>query len=221
MKPKSTQILFILFTIGILITHIVGCGSDDDTPAEPTETSSTEESTEEVVIASSKPIDYDAEKQAIQEVFSTFYLAFNNRDMPELKKTWHATTAAEFAVVWVAGGFNEQVGPTVSWANVEATIQQGLWVGQGTAGQKWGNTNRLSEFWIRRKKTGSRELEASARGLNCFRPGAPGTTLVYLVKKNDKWLIEQIDSMTQPSLASRRGKPLISKYFTDPDAKAE
>lgn len=220
MKSKSTHILLILFTIGIIITHLAGCGSDDEneTAEKPTETSSTAESTEEVVIASSKPIDYETEKQAIQEVFSKFYRAFNDNKMTEIKKTWDATTRAEFAAVWVAGGFNEQVGPSVSWTNVESTIKA-LWTGQGTAGQKWGNTDRLSEFWIRRKRTALRDLEASAKANTCFKPGA---TLVYLVKKNDKWLIQQIDSITQQSLPSRgNGKPLISNYFTDPDAKVK
>lgn len=193
---------------------------EDNSLVNPTVPSSTAGISKDGPIATSKPIDYDAEKKAIQQVYSEFYRAFNDKNMRDLRKTWYANTGSEFAVVWVVGGFNEQVGPSNSWANVRTTIES-LWSGQGTSDKKWGNNDRLSEFWIRKKKTNAKEIEASAKGYNCFRPGAPGETLVYLVKQKDKWLIQQIDSVAQASLPSRRGQPLISKYFTGSKYKVE
>lgn len=224
MQQKHIWILLILFSISLISISFIGCGSDEDTKDTETPIDATStDPTDEPVIASSTPIDYDTEKQAIQEVFSRFYRAFNNKDMQEIIQTWDTSTSAEFAVVWVAGGFNEQVGPIEGWSNIKSKIEEGLWTGVGTAGQKWGPTDRLSQFWIRKRKSNSRELEASARGAMCFKPGGPGTTLVYLIKKSDQWMIQGIDSMTQPALASRSEqgipKALIGNYFTDPDAK--
>lgn len=223
MQKKFTWswFLVILFTISITSIIYIGCGSDDE-PEEtekPVETTSTDP-TEEPIVASSKPIDFDAEKKAIQEVFSEFYKAFNANDIKAVEKTWETSTNAEFAVVWVAGGENEQVPPVISWPKIKSNIE-GLWQGIGTAGAKWGPTDRFSEFWIRKRKTNARELEASAKGAMCYKGQNPGLTLVYLVKKKDEWKIQEVDSMTQPAIAKRGGEPLISSYFTDPDAKAD
>ena len=199
----------------------MGCGSDDDDEVtEPTITTTSTDPDEEPIVATSAPIDYEAEKEAIQEVFSEFYKTFNDNDIREVEKTWETSTTAEFAVVWVAGGENEQVPPVIGWAKIKSNIE-GLWKGIGTSGAKWGPTDRLSEFWIRKRKSNARELEASAKGFMCYKGQNPGITLVYFIKKKDEWKIQEIDSMTQPAITKRGGEPLISSYFTDPDTKAD
>ena len=95
------------------------------------------------------------------------------------------------------------------WNDVKIGIE-GLWIGIGTKGAKWGTSPQLTDFWIRRK-------EASAVGYNCYKGAFPGETHLYFVKKGDEWLIQQLDSVTQNNLTIfswKKADPRIDKFFS-------
>lgn len=100
----------------------------------------------------------------------------------------------------------------IGWNNVSVFIK-GLWRGFGTKGAKWGPDDKLTDFWIRQTK-------ASTKGANCYKGAYPGETYLYLVKKNDKWRIQQIDSITQDNIKLFKDNPRIRNYFTDLKDKA-
>ena len=147
---------------------------------------------EKPVVASRLPIDFAAEKAEIQAVFSAFYEAFNNEDIKGIQGTFD-TSSIKFGTVFAG---NEPVPIAIGWNNVKTNIQ-GLWIGIGTAGAKWGTTDQLSKFWIRYKGS---KLEASALGLNCYKGAYPGETHLYFVKGRDGWIIQELDSITQNNL---------------------
>ena len=211
-----------LFAVGIMSIGIVGCGGDseDEGSAEKsTESSSSSSSTaDEPAVAQRPPIDFAVEKAAIQAVYSDFYKAFNDNDIKAIAETFD-TGSIQFGTIFAG---NEPVPVAIGWNNVKVGIQ-GLWIGIGTKGSKWGRDDKLSKVWIRYKGS---KLEASALGLNCYKGAYPGETHVYLVKDAKKgWLIQELDSITQNNLQifglDETAKPRIEKFFakssTDPD----
>lgn len=221
MKWQSIRILLIIFVGCIISAGMLGCGTDDDDGDTGNRTTTTDPP-EEIIVATAEPIDFDAEKREIQQVYGEFYSAFNRRRISALRKIWKDhTTNAQFGVVWEAGGFPEPVGPVSGWTQIKSTIE-GLWNAQGTKGQNWTGSNRFSQFWIRRKKADPNSLEASARTSASYRnQGGSGVTYAYLVKnENEDWELQQIESMTGTIVNRRLGDPKISKYFTDASAKA-
>ncbi|MYA98766.1 hypothetical protein F4X90_03650, partial [Candidatus Poribacteria bacterium] len=77
MQLRLTWLVLVLFAVGIMSIGIVGCGTDEEeAPEKPTE--STSSTAEEPVVASRPPIDFEAEKQAIQDLYTEFYNAFND-----------------------------------------------------------------------------------------------------------------------------------------------
>ena len=164
---------------------------------------------EEPVVASRPPIDFDAEKKAIQAVYADFYNAFNDFDIKAVQETFD-TASIQFGTIFAG---NEPVPVAIGWKNVKTNIL-GLWQGIGIKGSKWGQNSTLSKVWIRYKGS---SLEASALGLNCFKGAFPGETHLYLVKNKDEWLIQQIDSVTQNNLGifglDNTAKPRIEKFF--------
>lgn len=202
-----TSLLIALFAVGIMSVGIVGCGSDDteETAESPTATPAATSSADEGPIVASRPIDFEAEKAAIQEVFTAFYEAFNDNDIKAIAETFD-TGSIVFGTIFAG---NEPVPVAAGWNNVKIGIE-GLWIGIGTKGAKWGTSPQLSDFWIRRK-------EASAVGYNCYKGAFPGETHLYLVKKEDEWLIQQLDSVTQNNLTIfswKKAKPRIEKFFS-------
>ena len=128
---------------------------------------------------------------------------------------------SEFAVAWEAGGAIEQVYPVNGWSQIKAVIEN-LWHAQGTSGEKWNGSSSFSEFWIRRKASDPKSLEASAKSFSSYRNQGSGITYAYLVKNDNKdWLIQQVDSSTGNVINRRGTKPNISKYFTDLSAKVK
>jgi hypothetical protein len=220
MQWKSTWLLLALFVVGIMSLSIVGCGSDDTgTPGEPAVTTPSTDTPVEV--ASIAPIDYDTEKTEIQAVYREFYRAFNAYDTSDFKNTWYGSHQSQFAVAWEAGGEIEQVHPVNGWTQIKAVVEN-LWNAQGTKGQKWVGSSSFSEFWIRRKASDPKSLEASAKSFSSYRDQGAGVTYAYLVKNDNKdWLIQQIDSNTGNVINRRGNKPNINKYFTDPSAKVK
>ena len=153
---------------------------------------------------------FEAEKAAIQEVYSRFYKAFNELDFEKIAETMDTSSAAMFGTVFSK---SEPLSVVIGWNNVRVFIE-GLWRGVGTRGEKWGPNDKLTDVWIR-------QTEASARGYNCYKGPYPGETYLYLVKKNDGWRIQQIESVTQDNLPIFKDKPRIRNYFTVPENKAQ
>ena len=210
MQSRLTWLVLFIFAVGIVSIGIVGCGADEEPAEEPAESSSTGGGTaEEPVVASRPPIDYDAEKKAIQEVFTAFYHAFNAQEINDVQDTFD-TSSIQFGVVFAG---NEPVPISESWAKVKGVII-GLWDNHTTAANKWGSTPNLSKFWIRYKGS---SLEASALGYNSYKGPYPGETHLYLVKKKDQWLIQQIDGISNQNITifglDNAARPRIDKFF--------
>ena len=167
--------------------------------------------TDEPAIAARPPIDFAAEKAAIQEVYSAFYEAFNDEDLKGIAETFR-TSDGKVAFGTIFAG-NEPVPVAFGWTNVKVAIE-GLWIGIGTAGAKWGQNDKLTDFWIRYKGS---KLEAAAIGYNCYKGAFPGETHLYLVKEEkDGWKIHELDSSTENNLGIfgfHKGKPRVEKFI--------
>ena len=210
MQLRLTWLVLVIFAVGIMSIGIVGCGGDteEEAPEKPTTSTSTGATTEEPAVAERPPIDFDAEKRAIQEVYSAFYAAFNDEDIKAIQETVE-TSSIVFGTVFAG---NEPVPLAKGWKNVEIGIK-GLWIGIGTKGAKWGQNNQLKDFWIRYKGS---KLEAAAIGYNCYKGSFPGETHLYLMKDDkDGWKIHELDSITENNLGIfgfHKGKPRIEKF---------
>ncbi len=210
MQSRLTWLVLVLFAVGIVSIGIVGCGADEEEPVEqPTSSTPTTSTDEEPVVASRPPIDYAAEKKAIQAVYTEFYNAFNDFDIKAVQETFD-TGSVEFGTIFAG---NEPVPIATGWHNIKVNIL-GLWDGIGTKGNKWGQNSNLSRVWIRYKGS---SLEACALGYNCYKGTYPGETHIYLLKKKDEWVINQLDSVTQQNIAifglDNTAHPRIEKFF--------
>ena len=174
---------------------------------------------DEPAVAAKPPIDFAAEKAAIQAVYSAFYQGFNDNDMKVIGETFR-TSDNKVAFGTIFAG-NEPVPIAFGWRNVEIAIE-GLWIGIGTKGAKWGRDDKLSDFWIRYRGS---TIEASAIGYNCYKGSFPGETHLYLVKAaKDGWKIHEVDSITESNLGIfgfHRGHPRLKEagrfFSTDAD----
>ena len=152
------------------------------------------------------PIDFTAEKAAIQAVYSAFYKAFNNEDIKGIQDTFD-TSSIVFGTVFPG---KPPAPPTRGLGNIES-----LWVGIGTKDAKWGQNDKLTDFWIYSDK-GSK-LEAAAIGYNCYKGAFPGETHLYLVKdEKNGWKIHELDSITENNLeifGFHTGNPRMKKFI--------
>ena len=168
---------------------------------------------DEPVVATRLPIDFTAgfaaEKAAIQAVYSDFYRAFNGNDIKGIQATVETGTIA-FGTIFTG---IEPLPLAIGWTHVKVAIQ-GLWIGIGTKGAKWGRDDKLTDFWIRDK---GNKLEAAAIGYNCYRGSFPGETHLYLVKDaKDGWQIHELDSVNENNLrifGFHRGHPRIKEFI--------
>ena len=211
MQSRLTWLVLAIFAVGIMSVDIVGCGGDEEeTPEKPTTSTSTETS-DELVVAARPPIDFAAEKAAIQKVYSAFYKGFNDNDLKDIAETFR-TSDNKVAFGTIFAG-NEPVPVAFGWTNVKVAIE-GLWIGIGTKGAKWGQNDKLTDFWIGYKGS---KLEAAAIGYNCYKGSFPGETHLYLVKEEkDGWKIHELDSSTENNLGIfgfHKGKPRIEKFI--------
>ena len=209
MQSRLTWLVFAILAVGIMSIGIVGCGGDteEESAEKPTESSSTE-SSGEIVVAARPPIDFEAEKAAIQELYSAFYEAFNDNDIGAIGETFDTSTI-EFGTIFAG---NEPVPVATGWNDVKTNIL-GLWNGIGTKGAKWGRDDKLTDFWIRYKGS---KLEAAAIGYNCYKGSFPGETHLYLLKDDKGWKIYELDSSTENNLGIfgfHKGKPRIQKFI--------
>ena len=222
MQSRLMWLVFALFAVSIMSIGIVGCGGDSEeegSAEKSTESSSTASTSTESTVAAKPPIDFEAEKAAIQEVYSAFYKAFNDNDMNAIGDTFR-TSDNKVAFGTIFAG-NEPVPIAFGWRNVEIAIE-GLWIGIGTKGSKWGQNDQLSDFWIRYKGS---KIEAAAIGYNCYKGSFPGETHLYLMKEEkDGWKIHELDSSTENNLGIfgfHKGKPRLKEagrfFSTDKD----
>ena len=210
MQSRLMWLVFAVLAVGIMGIGIVGCGGDteEESAEKPTESSSTTSTADEPVVAARPPIDFDAEKAAIQDLYSAFYKAFNDNDIRAVGETFDTSTI-EFGTIFAG---NEPVPVATGWNDVKTNIL-GLWNGIGTKGAKWGQNDRLSDFWIRYKGS---KLEAAAIGYNCYKGSFPGETHLYLLKDDKGWKIYELDSSTENNLGIfgfHKGKPRIQKFI--------
>lgn len=164
-------------------------------------------------------IDFETETAAIQQVYTEFYNAYNQREMNALLTNVHPG-GNEFNFSCGNKNHNRR---SLSKSNLKATIHHfwHSWEAPCT-GCQWGPTPTLTEFYIRPKNAQVPYPEASVKGFNslCGISKIPGETYIYLIKKENKWLINQLVSSAPHAATLHKGKPLISKYFNDPKYKA-
>ncbi len=227
----------VLLLIGML-SFILSCGdlSDEETkdrlrfaeffffPTAPYIDKSYVEEVPADEIASSE-IDYESEKAAIQQVYSEFYQAFNDRDMSSLKKIMYTGVNIEFGVYVTHDGIIVEPYIASNWITIRDMLQC-LWskapCAESLYNVFWGPNPILSEFYIRPKNVNAPWDEASAKGFNCGTGDVhnPGETYIYFVKINGKWLIYQLVSLDAEVAPIYNGKPPIDKYFNDTKYKA-
>ena len=126
MQLRLTWLVLVLFAVGIMSIGIVGCGGDteEESAEKPTESSSSTTS-EEPAVAARPPIDFAAEKAAIQAVYSEFYKAFNDERSQSHSGTPFGRVTAKVAFGTIFAG-NEPVPIAFGWANIKVAIP-GLW----------------------------------------------------------------------------------------------
>ena len=146
---------------------------------------------EEVVVGQ---IDFDAEKEEIQQIYTAFIRAYVNKDMTTLSKTLDIAEGIEYGTT---------TGIVYGWNDVKIYIRAN-WVKEIADCQN--NPNwELTDFYIRPQNISAPWKEASAKGPMFYYNLATNecynaTGRFYLTKKSGEWRIHQIDG---------------SKYFTD------
>ena len=148
---------------------------------------------EEVVF---REIDFEAEKQAIQEVYSAFIKVYVAEDMTALQETLDISTGIEWGT--------DTTGIVYGWNNVRTYIQANWLISPCEGDPNW----ELTDFYIRPQNVSVPWTEASVKGpmfyylVDKLGVDACYTEIgrFYLTKKSGEWRIHQIDG---------------SKYFTD------
>ena len=139
-------------------------------------------------------IDFETEKQAIQQVYSAFIEAYVAEDMTALQETLDITGSIEYGTT---------TGIVYGWNDVRIYIQAN-WEKEGADCQNDPNW-KLTNFYLRPENVSTSWMAASAKGPmfyynlvnnECY--NAIGH--FYLTKKSGEWRIHQIDG---------------SKYFVD------
>ncbi len=151
---------------------------------------------DEVVV---KQIDFEAEKQAIQQVYRAFIKAYDEKDMTALRETFDTSQSLEFGTYIT--------GVVYGWNDIKIYIQ-GRWEEFAQREDDCqGDPNwELIDFYIRPENVRVPWTEASAKGPTFYyTPDLPAKCFIdlgrfYFTKKSGQWRIQQIDG---------------SKYFTD------
>lgn len=153
---------------------------------------------EEVAV---RQIDFEAEKQAIQQVYTAFIKAYVEEDMTALIETLDISTGIEWGT--------DTTGIVYGWNNVRTYIQTNWSISDCEGDPNW----KLIDFYIRSENVSTPWAAASAKGQMFYYPAdavlvdACSNALgrFYFTKKSGKWRIHQIDG---------------SKYFVDNQYKA-
>lgn len=150
---------------------------------------------EEVAV---RQIDFEAEKQAIQQVYSAFIKAYVAEDMTALQETLDITESIEYGTT---------TGIVYGWNDVKIYIQA-RWEELDCQGApNW----ELTDFYIRAENVSASWTEASVKGpMFYYTPDLPSECYnalghFYFTKKSGEWRIHQIDG---------------SKYFVDDKYRA-
>ena len=144
-------------------------------------------------------IDFDAEKEEIQQIYTAFIRAYVNKDMTALEKTFDITQSIEYGTTTgIVYGWNDvKIYIRANWLNEVADCQKN---------SDW----KLTDFYIRPRNVKAPWKEASAKGPmfyydlttdECYND----TGRFYFTKRSGEWRIHQIDG---------------SKYFADAKYKA-
>ncbi len=161
-----------------------------------------------ITVTSRLSTDFAGEKAEIQELYSAFYKAFNDNDIKGIQQTFEPST-----IVFGTFFTGKEPAPLAEgWNDVKGRIN-GLWIGIGTKGAKWGPNDKLTDFWIRYKGS---KLEAAAIGYNCYKGSFPGETHLYLMKDDKGWKIHELDSSAENNLrifGFHKGIPRIKKFI--------
>ncbi|RKU25277.1 hypothetical protein C6499_15035 [Candidatus Poribacteria bacterium] len=147
-------------------------------------------------------IDFDAEKEEIQRVYTAFVRAYVEEDMTALQETLDISTGIEWGT--------SVTGNVYGWHNIRTYIQTNWSISDCEGDLNW----ELTDFYIRPQNVRAPWTEASAKG-QMFYYGV-GAVLIedschndigrfYFTKKSSEWRIHQIDG---------------SKYFADDKYKA-
>lgn len=160
-------------------------------------------------------IDFEAEKQAIQQVYSAFITAYVEEDMRALREILDISTGIEWGT--------DITGNVYGWNNVKTYIEINWSISHCRSGRTKGLMEDwvladynwvLTDFYIRPENVKAPWPEASATGhMFYYHPDMPleleacyvEISRFYFTKKSGKWRIHQIDG---------------SKYFTDDKYKA-
>ena len=145
-----------------------------------------------------RDVDFEAEKEAIQKVYSAFIKAYIEEDMRALQETLDISGSIEYGTT---------TGIVYGWNNVKIYIQAN-WEKEGADCQgdpNWG----LRDFYIRLENVNAPWMEASVKGPMFYYNVANDqcyneTGRFYLTKKSGEWRIHQING---------------SKFFFDPKYK--
>lgn len=241
MNKKKLSLFFvravpviILLATGFASLNLISCGADEAETDEGTKQLTAEEQKDlarfvEYVFFPTSPyvdkswvetgvpedevaeklIDFATETAAIQQVYTEFYNAWNAGDIDTVLANLHPY-GFKFHI---ASGNHVRLN-ALSKVSVKSYLE--FEVIRGT--NSWGPTPLLTEFYIRRGNVSTPWSAASAKGFNSIyeRPDFPGVTYVYLVKKKNKWSINQLATNRSPY----KGKPPIRQYFDDPKYKA-
>lgn len=142
-----------------------------------------------------KQIDFEAEKRAIQEVYSAFIKAFDEEDIRDLTKTFdkaYRRVRVQF------GTPRAHFEPIVGWNNVKTNILA-CWDIFGC--RAIGNAE-LTDFYLRPKNVSAPWAEATAKGPTPVCSGEGCTIVIgyiYFTKRTGKWLIRQVNGQERIS----------------------
>lgn len=110
MRPKAICYLIVM----LLITGMIACGADDD-DSEPTETgtsTATPSQPAEPTVTVERNIDFEAEEQAIRDLYAVYATAHGERDVDTLGDVWLKKESDDVFTAWTfwAGTFERNNG---------------------------------------------------------------------------------------------------------------
>ena len=110
MKPKAICYLIIM----LLITGMMACGADDDDtePAETKTPTTTASQPAEPTVTVERNIDFEAEEQAIRDLYAVYATAHGERDVDTLGDVWLKKESDDVFTAWTfwAGTFERNNG---------------------------------------------------------------------------------------------------------------
>jgi hypothetical protein len=121
MKPKAIYYLIIM----LLITGMMACGGDDVDDSEPAETktpTTTASQPAEPTIVE-RNIDFEAEEQAIRDLYGVYATAHGDKDVDTLADVWFKSESDDIFTAWTfwAGTFERNNGwkaVTAAWEGI-------------------------------------------------------------------------------------------------------